>query len=54
MTDEVGSAIEDSTDVDSIKGIRVVTRDFQQCGILTTSVDLDEPVRPPFKLRSYK
>ena len=30
--------------------IRVVTCDFQQCGILT-SVDADEPVQPPIKLR---
>ena len=30
-----------------------VTRDFQQCGILT-SVDSDEPVQPPFKLRNLK
>ena len=29
------------------------TRDFQQCGILT-SVDLDESARPPFKLRKTK
>ena len=28
-----------------------VTRDFQQCGILL-SVDSDEPVQPPFKLRN--
>ena len=28
-------------------------RDFQQCGILT-SVDSDEPVQPPFKLRNSK
>ena len=27
-----------------------VTCDFQQCGILT-SVDSDEPVQPPFKLK---
>ena len=27
--------------------------DFQQCGILT-SVDSDEPVQPPFKLRNSK
>ena len=26
---------------------------FQQCGILT-SVDSDEPVQPPFKLRNSK
>ena len=26
---------------------------FQQCGILT-SVDSDEPVQPPFKLRNFK
>ena len=26
-------------------------RDFQQCGILT-SVDSDEPVQPPVKLRN--
>ena len=31
----------------------VVKCDFQQCGILT-SVDSDEPVQPPFKLRNYK
>ena len=31
--------------------IRAVTRDFQQCGILT-NVDSDEHVMPPFKLRS--
>ena len=30
-----------------------VTRDFQQCGILTC-VDSDEPVQPPFKLRNSK
>ena len=30
-----------------------MTRDFQQCGILT-SVDSDEPVHPPFKLRNSK
>ena len=28
-----------------------MTCDFQQCGILT-SVDSDEPVQPPFKLRT--
>ena len=28
-------------------------RDFQQCGILT-SVDSDEPVQPPFKLKTSK
>ena len=33
--------------------IWAVTCDFQQCGILT-SVDSDEPVQPPFKLRSSK
>ena len=27
--------------------------EFQKCGILT-SVDLDEPVQPPFKVRNYK
>ena len=30
-----------------------MTRDFKQCGILT-SVDLDKPVQPPFKLRNSK
>ena len=30
-----------------------LSRDFQQCGILT-SVDSDEPVQPPFKLRNSK
>ena len=30
-----------------------VTCDFKQCGILT-SVDSDEPVQPPFKLRNSK
>ena len=29
------------------------TRDFQQCGILT-SVDSGEPLQPPFKLRNSK
>ena len=29
------------------------TRDFQQCGILA-SVDSDEPVQSPFKLRNPK
>ena len=33
--------------------IRAVTCDFQQCGILT-SVDSDEPVQPPVKLRNSK
>ena len=32
---------------------RDMSRDFQQCGILT-SVDSDEPVQPPFKLRNSK
>ena len=30
-----------------------MTRYFKQCGILT-SVDSDEPVQPPFKLRNSK
>ena len=30
-----------------------MSRDFQQCGILT-SVDSGEPVQPPFKLRISK
>ena len=29
------------------------TRDFQQCGILT-SVDSDDPVQPHFKIRNFK
>ena len=33
--------------------ICAVTCDFQQCGILT-SVDSDEPLQPPFKLRNSK
>ena len=33
--------------------IWAATRDFQQCGILT-SVDSDEHVQPPFKLRNSK
>ena len=33
--------------------IWAATRDFQQCGILT-SVDSDELVQPPFKLRNSK
>ena len=38
----------------SISQIKLaVTRDFQQCGILT-SVDSDEPVQPPFRLRNLK
>ena len=32
---------------------RATTCDFQQCGILT-SVNSDEPVQPPFKLRNSK
>ena len=32
---------------------RAVTSDFQQCGILT-SVNSDEHVQPPFKLRTSK
>ena len=32
---------------------RTVTGDLQQCGILT-SVDSDEPVQHPFKLRNSK
>ena len=30
-----------------------MTCDFQECGIVT-SVDSDEPVQPPFKLRNLK
>ena len=37
----------------TLDGIRVTTRDFQQCGILT-SVDSDEPVQPPVKQRNSK
>ena len=33
--------------------IWAVTRDFQQCGILT-SVDSDQPVQPHFKLLNSK
>ena len=33
--------------------IQAVACDFQQCGILT-SVDSDEPVQPPFKLKNLK
>ena len=33
--------------------ICAVTRDFQQCGILT-SLDSDEPVLPSFKLSNTK
>ena len=33
--------------------IWAVTHDFQQCAILT-SVDSDEPLQPPFKLRNSK
>ena len=33
--------------------IRAATCDFQQCDILT-SVDADEPVQPPVKLRNSK
>ena len=36
-----------------LKYIRATTRDFKQCGVLT-SVDTDEPVQPPFKLRHSK
>ena len=36
-----------------LKHIRAMTRDFQQCGILT-SVDSDEPMQPPVKLRNFK
>ena len=35
------------------KKILAVTCDFQQCGILT-SVDSEEHVQPPFKLRNNK
>ena len=30
-----------------------MTRDFQQCGILT-SVDSDDPLQPTFKVRNSK
>ena len=33
--------------------VKRITCAFQQCGILT-SVDLDEPIQPPVKLRSSK
>ena len=33
--------------------ISAVTCDCQQCGILK-SIDSDEPVQPPFKLRNFK
>ena len=36
-----------------LDGIWAATRDFQQCGILT-SVDSDEPVQPPVKHRNSK
>ena len=37
----------------SRNNIWAVTCDFQQCGILT-SMDSDDPVQPPFKLRNSK
>ena len=37
----------------SVKGDMRATQDLQQCGILT-SVDSDESVQPPFKLRNAK
>ena len=36
-----------------INTICAATCDFQQCGIFT-SVDSDDPMQPPFKLRSFK
>ena len=36
-----------------VMSILAATCDLQQFGILT-SVDSDEPVQPPFKLRNYK
>ena len=37
----------------AIINISAMTCDFQQCGILM-SVDWDEPVQPPFKLKNSK
>ena len=39
--------------VDEDSGQNESRRDFQQCGILT-SVDTDDPMQPPFKLRNTK
>ena len=39
--------------VQTLYYIGAATCDFQQCGILA-SVDSDEPVQPPLKLRNYK
>ena len=36
-----------------IKKKRAATCDFQQCGILT-SIDSDQPMQAPFKLRNSK
>ena len=33
---------------------RAATFDFQQCVILTSVVDTDKPVQPPFKLKNSK
>ena len=45
----------ESIDYDLVCSIRIqaVACDFKQYGILT-SVDSDEPVQPPFKLRDSK
>ena len=45
--------LENSTGLYLIRFINEPRRDFQQCGILT-SVDSDEPVQPPLKLRNSK
>ena len=41
------------TEINSVPDIWTMTCYFQQCGILS-SVDSDEPVEPPVKLRNSK
>ena len=42
---------EEYSEIENIYCIGATTRDFQQCGILT-SVDSGKPVQHPFKLRN--
>ena len=53
MTSVIGHPEDRFSRVEALIQIRAATCDFQQYGILIT-VDSDEPMQPPFKLRNSK
>ena len=51
LAEKMGKSLTISPENNPCTCYQVMTHDFQQCGILT-SIDSDEPVQPPLKLRN--